>query len=1497
MGTPLVKCMTLFKHLFFYILLLSSVLISAQETFRDTFSSTSYSNNDGSQNFSSNWIERNDNGSPFNGSIRINSNQLRFRGSDDAWIYRFVPLAGAVAATMTLDYNAISAGGEGIDVFIYNADNNNWGFVQRINSGTGSITYNLTAAEIASNPAIIFFPVDTNWENNDTIYIDNVQFSAVYGADLAINNVTVNEDAGTATFTVTHTGGNTSGAYSVNYTTSNISAIAGQDYTTTTGTINFNGNSGDTETITVPILDDTIFEGDETFRVSFTSTTNSNVDITATGTGTILANDALIITDGQSDSSCDDIFLDSGGINNYSDNEDIVYTICPDIASNYLTVDFQQFDVIPGDILYIYDGTSTGATLIGQYDNDNIPTQIFATNTDGCLTFRFTSNNNTTGNGWQADVTCAPPGPKIVVDDVYIDEDSGNAIFTVTHVRDRHGRSTLFGYFYTPFTVNYTVSDGTANVGSDYISVNGTLTFDGRVGYVQTFSVPIINDGIPELVEYFTVGFSGASAQYATVDYSDTANGYINSQILANDPLTLFQEFDGYYDYSTTGGSLRTNDNNTDPCSIKASSSNTLISPIPSTGTVSKAYLYWAHSSTVVDGTVTFEGQTVNANYQYQTTLTNRNFYGYVSDVTTIVQGIANPSTNVFDFSDLFVDNTGTYCSTATVLGGWTLFVFYEDPNLPAVNINLYQGFDGLSNEGTSFTLDSFYAIAGAGAKASFLSWEGDSTLDGSSSGSVNPEELSITNQSNTTNVLSGDGGQPGNNAYNSTIYDNTISPDYNFTASYGVDLDTYDISTYISPGDSQVTANVDVGQDFLISAAVVLKVPSNLIAGSVFEDIQYGGGLGRNMSNANGTGISGVILELYDDNGDFVRRVNTNVNGDYSFGGMADGDYFVKAVNTTVKSTRGNGLNCSTCLPIQTFRSYGDVSNNIEVLDEIGGANPAANTDTALGVFTGSQSLSQVSIASSGVANIDFGFNFNTIVNTNESGQGSIEQFILNSNTLSEVGLDIEANSIFDPAPEEDTSIFMIPPTGDALGRAADANYAAGIFDVLISNGNPFSEITGTNTVLDGRTQTAYSGDSNSGTIGAGGTAVGTSGVTLPDYIRPEIQIHKNNGDVLSASGTDVVIRNVAVYGNNNAGIIIDGGAVTISNSLLGVNAIGNAAGNIDYGVEIKNGVAIIDSNYISSNTDAGIFVDGGTSTTIQNNHFDANGATGCDDNILLADGTGIIIRQNLIDNSAALGIDGEAISGNVIILENTITNAGQNGGNCGGKIENAGVRLHGNDSSISNNIIATNAGSGIVISGGATSGNLISQNSIFANGTAANALGIDLDASNALGDGVTINDAADADSGPNGLLNFPIIANAFVSGPNLVIEGWSRPGATIEVFLTDINEGSAVTGDNQLGYTTDYGEGQIYLATVVEGSAADVSTAVSPYTDVDGNTDTTNKFKFVIPGPLSIAAGNFITSTATISNSTSEFSPFSIIKNYTVITNRRITYRVKTN
>ncbi|MBC6999594.1 Calx-beta domain-containing protein [Cytophaga sp. FL35] len=1489
--------MKFLQFLFIFFLSLQGFQCLAQETYLDRFNTVSYANNNGSQNFSSNWIETGDtNNGPNSQYVRITGNRLELYYLYSETIRRTANLTGASSAILSFDWQSVSLGG-GRDLAVQ-VSNNGGASYTTIATITGNTNGNFTqdiSGFISNNTTIRFIKSFYNWRSNDYAYIDNFQITATFPAPIPVievDDVSVNENDGSVSFTVNHTGTNAGSPFSVNYQLVDGSANAGSDYSNSTGVLNFNGTAGDSEIVTVSILDDSVIENPEEFMLQFTVVTDPSVDISDTATATIIDDDALIMTNGQSVTTCSDTFFDPGGLNNYNNNEDIVYTICPDTADTYLNIDFTSFEVVSGDVLYIYDGNSTSGNLIGQYDSSNVPTSINSNAANGCLTFRFVSNGSSTGAGWEAEVNCFPEGPIIIIDDISFDEDVGNAVFTVRSTRAAHGRNIfLFGFVEEPFTVDFQTVDGTATAGSDYTNSSGTLTFTGELNNIQTISVPIANDGIPELAESFTIEFTDAEADYAQVNYNDIGTGTINSQILANDPLTLFQEFDGYYDYSTTGGTLRTSPNGGDPCAITTTSSNSLVSPVPATASVERAYLYWSHSSTVRDADVTFEGQSVSANLLYQTSLGNRNFYGYVSDVTAIVQGVTNLSSNIFDFSDLDINNTGDYCSTSTVLGGWALMVFYEDRSLPAVNINLYQGFDGLSNEGTSFTLDSFYAISGTGAKATFLSWEGDPDLTGASSGSTNPEELSITNQRNQNNILSGDGGQPGNNSYNSTIYDNTVGPVYNNTATYGLDLDTYDISSYIQPADSEVTANVDVGQDFVISAAVVLKVPSNLIAGRVFEDVNYPGGLGRDRVTANGTGITGAVVELFESNGTFIQRKNTAANGSYSFGGMADGDYYIKVVSSTVRSTRDNGANCSSCYPVQTFRAELATDGNYnEIRNEVGGTDPAAFQDVALGVFSNAQSISPVTVEGNGVVDIDFGFNFNTIVNTNELGQGSLEQFIRNSNTLGETGLDIEPNAIFDPLTGEDTSIFMIPPTGDALGRTADANYQpAGYFDIHIDNSNTLTDVTGTNTVIDGRTQTAYSSDSNSGLLGSGGTGVGVSNAILPNYERPEIQVHRNGGDLLDLNGPNVTVRNLSVYANNNAGIRILGGTATVSSNLLGVNALGIASGNINFGIEQTSGEAIIEGNFISSNTNAGILINGGNATRVELNHLIANGNTACDGNILISGGSNVQIEENLMEDAAAAAIHIDGVD-DVIITNNSISDSGQNGANCTGFYKGMGIYLDASGSIISQNVIFSNGSQGIAAISG--NNNTFSQNSIYANGTNIQSLGIDLNH-----DGVTLNDNGDVDSGPNDLLNFPVISGAYISGSFLIVEGWSRPGATIEVFLTDVSEGTAATGDNRLGLSTDYGEGQLYLGTFFEGSTNDFNSQINSYLDEDGNTDNTNKFKFRMPLPSGAAFGKFVTATATVSNTTSEFSPESIIRAYTIITNRRITYRVKRN
>jgi photosystem II stability/assembly factor-like uncharacterized protein len=90
----------------------------------------------------------------------------------------------------------------------------------------------------------------------------SVQFNTV--------SIAVIEDIGSLPITVLRTGGST-GSLTVDYATANASAIAGQDYTSTSGTLTF-GPGETSKTIQIPILDDATTEADEFFTVSLSNT-------------------------------------------------------------------------------------------------------------------------------------------------------------------------------------------------------------------------------------------------------------------------------------------------------------------------------------------------------------------------------------------------------------------------------------------------------------------------------------------------------------------------------------------------------------------------------------------------------------------------------------------------------------------------------------------------------------------------------------------------------------------------------------------------------------------------------------------------------------------------------------------------------------------------------------------------------------------------------------------------------------------------------------------------------------------------------------------------------------------------------------------------------------------------------------------------------------------------------------------------------------------------
>lgn len=118
----------------------------------------------------------------------------------------------------------------------------------------------------------------------------------VQPGSFSVNDVTAAEgNSGTTsfTFTITRSGG-TDGAVSVDFATTNGTAIAGSDYDATSGTLNF-ADGETSKTVTVTVTGDTDAELNETFSLDLTNATGGATITDATGTGTI-SNDDFAFT-------------------------------------------------------------------------------------------------------------------------------------------------------------------------------------------------------------------------------------------------------------------------------------------------------------------------------------------------------------------------------------------------------------------------------------------------------------------------------------------------------------------------------------------------------------------------------------------------------------------------------------------------------------------------------------------------------------------------------------------------------------------------------------------------------------------------------------------------------------------------------------------------------------------------------------------------------------------------------------------------------------------------------------------------------------------------------------------------------------------------------------------------------------------------------------------------------------------------------------------------
>ncbi|NRD19630.1 gliding motility-associated C-terminal domain-containing protein [Winogradskyella eckloniae] len=343
------------------------------------------------------------------------------------------------------------------------------------------------------------------------------------------------------------------------------------------------------------------------------------------------------------------------------------------------------------------------------------------------------------------------------------------------------------------------------------------------------------------------------------------------SQAVAQD-ISLFQQFNGRYDYTAIGNTLNSEENGLEAtCAILTSSTASL--NLNSNQNIVAAYLYWAGSG-LGDLNIKLNGITINAERSFADALdADRVFFAAYADVTSIILSEGNGDYTVSDF-----DLSGvipSYCPTGTNFGGWAITIIYEDTDLPLNQLNVY---DGLQSVPTflSITLDNLNVLDNDNAKIGFVAWEGDSGI------SVN-EQLTINGS-----VISNFPLNPANNAFNGT---NSFTGASNL---YNMDIDVYNIQNNINIGDTSATIQLTSGQDFVMINNIITVLNSQLPDATINTD-DYSVNCGNNsielyytVYNTNSTAIlpADTPIAFYHNNvliGQSVTQNNIEINASES--------------------------------------------------------------------------------------------------------------------------------------------------------------------------------------------------------------------------------------------------------------------------------------------------------------------------------------------------------------------------------------------------------------------------------------------------------------------------------------------------------------------------------------------------------------------------------------------------------------------------------------
>ncbi len=331
--------------------------------------------------------------------------------------------------------------------------------------------------------------------------------------DFALTSISVNENAGTVSLTVTRTGSATA-ATSVAWLAANGTALAGSSYGTAgstvvpSGTLSWAAGDASSKTITIPILSIAGIQGNKSFTVTLASPAANAVLNAATKTVTVTIVD--VTTNLSLAGSTTSINEDAGPLvltvnrtGNASGAVTAHWTATNGTAIAGTDYGTAGSTVLPSGTLSWAAGDATAKTIA-------IP--VFAIGTVGAnrsftVSLSAASGGATLVSPTSATVTIVDTSSvlQFSVATASVSESAGSLNLTVNRT----------GSLVKAASVNWSTTDGTAVSGTDFGtagapgSVAGTLSWAAGMGGAKTVTIPIINTGTLTGSKTFTVALAG----------------------------------------------------------------------------------------------------------------------------------------------------------------------------------------------------------------------------------------------------------------------------------------------------------------------------------------------------------------------------------------------------------------------------------------------------------------------------------------------------------------------------------------------------------------------------------------------------------------------------------------------------------------------------------------------------------------------------------------------------------------------------------------------------------------------------------------------------------------------------------------------------------------------------------------------------------------------------------------------------------------------------